>query len=44
MTWHKHDQDIHWLDADTMSVEDMIEKYVMKSDSNAICREIHARV
>lgn len=31
MTWHKHDQDIHWLDADTMSVEDMIEK---------ICHEI----
>lgn len=26
MTWYKHDQDIHWLDADKMSVEDMIER------------------
>lgn len=26
MTWYKHDQDIHWLDADKMSVADMIKK------------------
>lgn len=26
MTWYKHDQDIHWLDADKMSVADMIER------------------
>lgn len=26
MTWYKHDQDIHWLDADKMSVAEMIER------------------
>lgn len=24
MTWYKHDTDIHWLDADRMSVQDML--------------------
>ena len=24
MTWYKHDADIHWLDADQMSVQEML--------------------
>ncbi len=26
MTWYKHDADIHWLDADQMSLEEMLKK------------------
>ena len=27
MTWYKHDADIHWLDADRMSMEEMLNAY-----------------
>lgn len=26
MTWYKHDDDIYWLDADTMSIADMVKR------------------
>lgn len=35
MTWYKHDTDIHWLNADQMSIEEMLEEICAPNASNA---------